>query len=65
MATNTHSSQLGERGHRDGDEVSRRAQMHGGDDRCGGLIPEGSSVTTLIQCSMHARLGISYLNHHV
>jgi hypothetical protein len=65
MATNTHSSQQGEMGHQDEGGVSRRAQMHGGGDRCGGLIPEDSSVTTLIQCSMHALLGISCLNHHV
>ena len=65
MATNTHSSQQGEMGHQDEDGASRRGQMHGGGDRCGGLIPKGSNATTLIQCSMHALLGISYQNHHV
>lgn len=34
-------------------------------DRYDELIREDSSVTTSLQCSMHALLEISYPNHHV
>ncbi len=51
--------------HQDEGGVSRRALMHVDGDRYDELIQEDSNATILIQCSMHALLGISYLNRHV
>ena len=65
MATNTHRSQQGGMEHQDEGGVSRRALMHVDGDRYDELIQEDSNATILIQCSMHALLGISYLNRHV